>query len=79
MTREQREASYILPKAGTIKALQLTLAAVTPNNNVLALVVYGTNLGSIIGWAHPSMRWMVYKPPPLLGGNLTMQHVLPYS
>jgi hypothetical protein len=50
LTRAQREASYVLPKARTIPVLQVKLHSIPVNTTCLALVVYGTNLGSTMGY-----------------------------
>jgi len=51
MTRAQRAATYVLPKALTISVLPSVRAPIKPDTTCLAVVVYGTHIGSTIGLA----------------------------
>jgi hypothetical protein len=64
MTRDQREASYVLPKSRTIPVLQTSLSLVVPTTAKLAVVVYGTLLGSTMGYSlTASARASLYLTP----------------
>lgn len=66
MTPAQREASYVIAKSRTITVLQLKLVVITASCTCLALVVYGTNIGSIIGYSlTPGQRAGLFLTPLL--------------
>ena len=51
LTPQQRELTYTLSNQRTIPTLRLRLTSIIPNNTCLAVVVYGTCLGSTMGLA----------------------------
>lgn len=51
MTPAQRLATYVIPKSRTIPVFRVKLLLIGANIMCTALVVYGTNLGSTIGFS----------------------------
>lgn len=51
MTPQQRENSYLIPNQRTIPVFKVLLTPIVPNMICLALVVYGTYLGSTMGFS----------------------------
>ncbi len=66
MTRAQRVATYVLPKALTLSVLPSVRVAILPNTTCLAVVVYGTHIGSTIGLALTTMTRSRLFLTPLL-------------
>lgn len=68
MTRQQRESTYILPAARTIKVLQTPLTSIKPNTTSLDLVIRDGSIGSIMGYkmTQTTLAYL-YLTPTMLG------------
>ncbi|GAA5968445.1 hypothetical protein JCM3765_000738 [Sporobolomyces pararoseus] len=59
-----REGTPVLPKSITLQVLQMSLTKIIPTTTCLALVVYGTYLGSTMGYnLSNSMRAGLFLTP----------------